>query len=65
MIENDKKTGNYRANFNYTKESIYMMAVYDRDGNGKLNYQELFAVGFDVVNEKISDEKINRKIREI
>jgi Ca2+-binding EF-hand superfamily protein len=42
-----------------------MMAVYDLDGNGKLNQQELLAVGIDVVSEKITDEKINRKIREI
>lgn len=41
------------------------MAVYDLDGNGKLNQQELLAVGIDVVSEKITDEKINRKIREI
>lgn len=39
MIENDKKTGNFRQNYNYTMESIYMMEVYDQNKDGRLDYR--------------------------
>lgn len=39
IIINDKETGNFRENVNYTEESIVMMHLYDIDKDGRLNYK--------------------------
>lgn len=39
------------------------MEVYDHDHNGKLNKEQLYVMAMDIMNEKISDEKIEKKLR--
>jgi Ca2+-binding EF-hand superfamily protein len=42
-----------------------MMHVYDVNHDGKLDREELFKLGIDVMEDKISDAKINRVVREL
>lgn len=39
------------------------MEIYDNDKNGKLNKDQLYVMAMDIMSEKISDEKIDKKLR--
>lgn len=53
MIENDKKTGNFKEGYNYTRESIYMMYTYDNNKDGRLDKKELYRMGLDLADGRV------------
>lgn len=65
IVKNDKKMGNYRAGFNYTRETIYMMATFDKNDDGRLNYRELYEMGSEIMEGNAAEYRITRKLEEL
>ena len=65
MVKSDKRTGNYRNGFNYTRETIYMMAVFDKNQDGRLNYRELYLMGEQIMEGNTAEHKIAKELQEL
>ena len=65
MVKNDKRIGNYRNGFNYTRETIYMMATFDKNKDSRLNYRELYFMGGEIMEGNTADHFITKKLKEL